>query len=134
MRTTSSGVASGLHPHGISDRDYQEVFTGTAPVICAYHGYPWLIHRLTYRRPGHDRMHVHGFHENGTATTPFDMCVLDEVDRCTLALAALERVPRVAGRIGHLRQHLRDRHTAHHNHIRRTGEDLPEVRDRTWSG
>ena len=122
-----------LHPHGISDKAYEEIFTGTAPVIFAYHGYPWLIHRLTYRRPGHDRMHVHGFHENGTTTTPFDMCVLNEIDRYTLALAALERVPRVAGRIGHLRQHLQDKHTEHHNHIRRTGEDLPEIREWTWS-
>jgi xylulose-5-phosphate/fructose-6-phosphate phosphoketolase len=121
-----------LHPHGISDKAYEEIFTSTASVIFAYHGYPWLVHRLTYRRPGHDRMHVHGFHENGTTTTPFDMCVLNEIDRYSLALAAIERVPRLAGRIGHLRQYLLGRKAVHHDHIRRTGEDLPEIREWTW--
>jgi len=122
----------GQHPHGIDDKAYHEIFTD-APVIFAYHGYPWLIHRLTYRRPGHDDMHVHGFHENGTTTTPFDMCVLNEIDRYHLALAALERVPRVAGRLGHVRQQLLDRLAVHHDHIRRTGEDLPEIREWRWT-
>jgi xylulose-5-phosphate/fructose-6-phosphate phosphoketolase len=122
-----------VHPHGIPDRSFEEIFTRAAPVIFAYHGYPWLIHRLAYRRPGHDRLHVHGFHENGTTTTPFDMCVLNQIDRYSLALAAIERVPRLAGRVGHLRQHLLDRLAAHHTHIRRTGHDLPEIRDWTWS-
>ncbi|WP_352244186.1 phosphoketolase family protein [Lentzea sp. NBRC 105346] len=117
------------HPHGIDDDAYEAIFTSHAPVIFAYHGYPWLIHRLTYRRPGHDLMHVHGFHENGTTTTPFDMVVLNELDRFHLALAALRRVPRLADRLGHLRQHLLDRLAVHHEHIRRTGEDLPEIRE-----
>jgi xylulose-5-phosphate/fructose-6-phosphate phosphoketolase len=120
------------HPHGIDDKAYREIFTD-APVIFAYHGYPWLVHRLTYRRPGHDNVHVHGFHENGTTTTPFDMCVLNELDRYHLALAALERVPRVAGRLGHVRQQLLDRLAVHHDHIRHTGEDLPEIRNWKWA-
>jgi xylulose-5-phosphate/fructose-6-phosphate phosphoketolase len=119
------------HPHGINDREYGEIFTTDKPVIFAFHGYPWLIHRLTYRRPGHDNLHVWGFHDYGTTTTPFDMCVLNELDRYHLALAALERVPRLAGRIGHLRQELLGRLARHHDHIRRTGEDLPEIRDWT---
>ncbi|WP_132113410.1 phosphoketolase family protein [Actinocrispum wychmicini] len=119
------------HPHGISDREYAEIFTADQPVIFAFHGYPWLIHRLTYRRPGHDNLHVWGFHDYGTTTTPFDMCVLNELDRYHLALAALERVPRIGNRIGHLRQELLARLAKHHDHIRRTGEDLPEIRDWT---
>ncbi|GAA0640937.1 phosphoketolase family protein [Kutzneria viridogrisea] len=123
-----------VHPHGLEDTAYREIFTEDKPVIFTYHGYPWLIHRLTYRRPGHEHLHVHGFHENGTTTTPFDMCVLNEIDRFHLALAALERVPRVAGRLGHIRQQLLDRLAEHQEHIRRAGEDLPEIRDWTWNG
>jgi xylulose-5-phosphate/fructose-6-phosphate phosphoketolase len=121
------------HPHGISDQDYEQIFTKTAPVIFAYHGYPWLIHRLTYRRPGHDRLHVHGFHENGTTTTPFDMCVLNSLDRFHLALAVIERVPRLEDRAGRFRQELLDRLATHHDYIRRVGEDLPEIRNWVWS-
>ncbi|GLZ36688.1 phosphoketolase family protein [Actinokineospora sp. NBRC 105648] len=120
------------HPHGTTDRTFAEIFTDK-PVIFAFHGYPWLIHQLTYDRPGHDDLHVHGFQENGTTTTPFDMCVLNEIDRFHLALAALERVPRLADRIGHLRQDLLGRLARHSAHIRRTGDDLPEIRDWTWS-
>ncbi|MEU6641833.1 phosphoketolase family protein [Saccharomonospora sp. NPDC046836] len=120
------------HPHGMSERAYSAVFTSDAPVIFAFHGYPWLIHELTYNRRNHDHVHVHGFSENGTTTTPFDMCVLNEIDRFHLALAALERVPRVAGRLGHLRQRLLTELDRHHDHIRRTGEDLPEIRGWRW--
>ncbi|EHR50873.1 phosphoketolase [Saccharomonospora marina XMU15] len=120
------------HPHGISDREYSAIFTGEAPVIFAFHGYPWLIHELTYNRPGHEHMHVRGFGDKGTTTTPFDMCVLNEIDRFHLALAALERIPRMAGRLGHLRQHLLGELARHHDHIRRTGEDMLEVRAWTW--
>jgi len=123
----------GQHPHGITDSAYTQIFTRDTPVIFAFHGYPWLIHQLTYNRPGHDNLHVHGFSENGTTTTPFDMCVLNEIDRLHLALAALEQVPRLDGRIGHLRQRLLDTLARHHDHIRRTGEDLPEIREWTWS-
>ncbi|WP_199432378.1 phosphoketolase family protein [Qaidamihabitans albus] len=120
------------HPHGIGDRDYTAIFPGGVPVIFAFHGYPWLIHELTYNRPGHGDLHVRGFRENGTTTTPFDMCVLNGIDRFGLALAALERIPRVAGRLGHLRQHLLGELARHHDHIRREGEDLPEIRDWRW--
>jgi xylulose-5-phosphate/fructose-6-phosphate phosphoketolase len=120
------------HPHGISDREYGEIFTCDKPVIFAFHGYPWLIHRLTYRRPGHDNLHVWGFHDYGTTTTPFDMCVLNELDRFHLALAALERVPRLEGRIGHLRQELLGRLARHHDYIRRTGRP-PRRRSFWWS-
>ncbi|NIJ12401.1 xylulose-5-phosphate/fructose-6-phosphate phosphoketolase [Saccharomonospora amisosensis] len=120
------------HPHGISDREYSAIFTSDVPVIFAFHGYPWLIHELTYNRPGHEHMHVRGFGDKGTTTTPFDMCVLNEIDRFHLALAALERIPRMAGRLGHLRQHLLGELARHHDHIRRTGEDMLEVRAWTW--
>ncbi|WP_408640393.1 phosphoketolase family protein [Saccharomonospora xinjiangensis] len=120
------------HPHGVSDRDYTSVFTADVPVIFAFHGYPWLIHELTYNRPNHDHVHVRGFSENGGTTTPFDMCVQNSIDRFHLALAALERIPRVAGRLGTLRQRLLDHLDRHHDYIRRTGEDLPEVRNWTW--
>ncbi|PXY36550.1 phosphoketolase family protein [Prauserella flavalba] len=120
------------HPHGLTDRDYTAIFTEDTPVIFAFHGYPWLIHELTYSRPGHEHLHVHGFSENGTTTTPFDMCVLNGIDRFQLALAALERVPRVAGRLGNLRQRLLAELDRHHDHIRRTGEDLPEIRAWRW--
>ncbi len=116
-----------IHPHGIPDREYTEIFGGTIPVIFAFHGYPWLIHRITYRRPGHDNLHVHGFRENGTTTTPFDMCALNGIDRYHLALSALEHIPEVAGRMGHLRQELLDLLAANHRHTRETGEDLPEI-------
>ncbi|GAA4443419.1 phosphoketolase family protein [Actinokineospora soli] len=120
------------HPHGLPDRDYGAIFTDK-PVVFAFHGYPWLIHQLTYDRPHHDRLHVHGFHDHGTTTTPFDMCVLNGIDRYHLALAVLERVPRVAGRLGHLRQDLLDRLAAHSAHIRRTGEELPAISGWRWS-
>lgn len=122
------------HPHGVPDRDYTAVFPSDTPVIFAFHGYPWLIHELTYNRPNHDHVHVRGFSEHGGTTTPFDTCVQNSIDRFHLALAALERIPRLAGRLGTLRQRLLDRLDRHHDHIRRTGEDLPEIRDWTWSG
>jgi len=119
------------HPHGLPDRDYTEIFTADLPVIFAFHGYPWLIHQLTYDRPGHDNLHVHGFHDLGATTTPFDTCVRNGIDRFHLALAALERIPRVAGPLGHLRQRLLDRLADHDQHVRQTGDDLPEIRDWT---
>lgn len=122
-----------LHPNGISDREYAEIFGVGIPVIFAFHGYPWLIHRITYRRPGHENLHVHGFRENGTTTTPFDMCALNGIDRYHLALAALENIPEVAGRMGHLRQRLLDLLAENRRHTRATGEDLPEISEWTWN-
>ncbi|MCX4092438.1 phosphoketolase [Nocardia sp. alder85J] len=120
------------HPHGISDRAYTEIFTAGRPVVFAFHGYPWLIHQLVYRRPGHDRMHVRGFHDRGTTTTPFQMCVLNGIDRYHLALAALEQVPRLDERMGHLREELLDRLDRARTHAYRFGEDPAEILDWRW--
>ncbi len=120
------------HPHGISDKDFDILFTTDKPVIFAYHGYPYLIHRLTYRRTNHDNIHVHGFKEEGTTTTPFDMVVLNELDRFHLASDVIDRVPSLGAKAAYLKQHLRDRLIEHKAYVREHGEDLPEVRDWTW--
>ncbi len=120
------------HPHGISDRDFDSMFTTDKPIIFAYHGYPWLIHRLTYRRTNHDNLHVRGYKEEGTTTTPFDMTVLNDLDRFHLAGDVVDRVPRLS-RIGaHFKQFLRDKLVEHKNYIREHGEDLPEICNWTW--
>ncbi|MTJ88086.1 phosphoketolase [Nocardia seriolae] len=119
------------HPHGMPDEDYREIFTD-APVIFAFHGYPWLIHRIAYRRPGHDAMHVHGFTDNGTTTTPFDMVAMNGIDRFRLAVAALAEVPRVAGEFDALRTELLTRLEAARAHARRCGEDPPEITGWHW--
>ncbi|WP_051218517.1 phosphoketolase family protein [Nocardioides insulae] len=121
------------HPHGLSDADFDALFTRNKPVIFAYHGYPWLIHRLTYRRTNHANIHVRGYKENGTTTTPFDMCVLNDLDRFHLALDVLDRVPRLGDRTGHVYDGLKERLVAHHAYVRRHGQDLPDVREWTWS-
>jgi xylulose-5-phosphate/fructose-6-phosphate phosphoketolase len=120
------------HPHGLSDRDFDSLFTTNVPIIFNYHGYPWLIHRLTYRRTNHHNLHVRGYKEEGTTTTPFDMTVLNQTDRFNLAIDAIDRIPRLGPVAAHARQHLRDRLIDHRIHIRRTGEDLPEIRDWRW--
>jgi len=120
------------HPHGLSDRDFDTLFTRDVPIIFAFHGYPWLIHRLTYRRTNHENLHVRGYKEEGTTTTPFDMCVLNDLDRFHLAADAIDRVPKLASRAAHAKQSLRDKLSEHRRHIRRVGEDLPEVRSWTW--
>ena len=102
-------------------------------MVFAYHGYPWLIHRLTYRRNGHDNIHVRGYKEEGTTTTPFDMVVMNDMDRYHLVMDVIDRVPNLARRAAGVRQLMVDKRTEHHNHIRATGEDIPEVRDWTWS-
>jgi xylulose-5-phosphate/fructose-6-phosphate phosphoketolase len=122
------------HPHGLSDAEFDAIFTTDRPVVFAYHGYPWLIHRLTYRRHGHDNIHVRGYKEEGTTTTPFDMVVRNDTDRFHLVMDVIDRVPTLARRAAGLRQLMVDKRTEHHDYIRRTGEDLPEVRDWTWSG
>jgi xylulose-5-phosphate/fructose-6-phosphate phosphoketolase len=122
------------HPHGLSDREFDAIFTTDRPIIFAYHGYPWLIHRLTYRRTGHANLHVRGYKEEGTTTTPFDMLVRNDMDRYHLAIDVIDRVPGLARKAATLRQHLHDRLTEHRDHIRRTGEDLAEVAGWTWPG
>jgi len=120
------------HPHGLSDRDFDDLFTRDRPVIFAFHGYPWLIHRLTYRRTNHDNFHVRGYKEEGTTTTPFDMVVLNDLDRFHLVGAVLERVPGLGTRMAYVKQLLRDRLLEHTEYITRYGEDLPDIRDWTW--
>jgi len=120
------------HPHGLSDLEFDSMFTASTPVIFAYHGYPWLIHRLTYRRTNHDNFHVRSYQEEGTTTTPFDMTVLNGLDRFHLAMDVVERVPRLMNVAAHLQQHLRDKLVEHRHYVQTYGEDLPEVRDWRW--
>jgi xylulose-5-phosphate/fructose-6-phosphate phosphoketolase len=121
------------HPHGLSDPDFDSLFTTSAPIIFAYHGYPWLIHRLTYRRANHDQMHVRGYVEEGTTTTPFDMCVLNRLDRFNLAIDVIDRVPRLRTIGAHRREQLQNKIIEHRQYVRAHGEDLPEVRHWQWS-
>jgi xylulose-5-phosphate/fructose-6-phosphate phosphoketolase len=120
------------HPHGASDAEFDAVFTADRPIIFAYHGYPWLIHRLTYRRHGHSNIHVRGYLEEGTTTTPFDMVVMNNLDRFHLVIDVIDRVPGLTQTAASLRQAMIDRLTEHHAHIRRTGVDLPEVAEWSW--
>ena len=121
-----------LHPHGLPDREFDALFTRASPVIFAYHGYPALIHRLTYRRTNHAGFHVHGYREEGTTTTPFDMTVLNALDRFHLAANVIDRVPRLRHAAGHLRDLLRDALLRHRRYIVEEGDDLPEIRDWKW--
>jgi xylulose-5-phosphate/fructose-6-phosphate phosphoketolase len=122
------------HPHGMTESEYDALFTQDKPVIFAYHGYPWLIHRLTYRRLGHANLHVRGYKEEGTTTTPFDMVVRNDLDRYRLVMDVLDRVPGLGVRSVALRQEMSDARTRHHAWIREHGTDLPEVADWTWRG
>lgn len=122
------------HPHGLSDRDFDSLFTRDKPVVFAYHGYPHLIHRLTYNRTNHAGLHVRGFIEEGTTTTPFDMVVLNELDRYHLAIEAIERVPGLATKAAAAKQQFRDALIEHSRYIREHGEDMPEIRDWAWPG
>ncbi len=121
------------HPHGLSDKDFDSLFTADKPVIFAYHGYPWLIHRLTYRRHNHENLHVRGYKEEGTTTTPFDMTVLNNLDRFSLAGDVVDRVPRLQRTGGHFKQFLRNQLVEHKRYVREYGEDLPEIRNWTWT-
>jgi len=120
------------HPHGLSDHEFDSIFTTNKPVIFAYHGYPWLIHRLTYRRNNHDNLHVRGYKEEGTTTTPFDMTVLNDLDRFHLAGDLVDRVPRLRNSIGYFKQWLRDKLIEHKRYIVEHGDDMPEIRDWKW--
>ena len=121
------------HPHGLSDTEFDLLFTTSKPVIFAYHGYPWLIHRLTYRRTNHPNIHVRGYKEEGTITTPFDMAVLNDLDRFHLAADALARVPQIGARAAHLQQFLIEQLNEHKAYIREHGEDMPAVREWRWN-
>ena len=123
---------SSEHPHGLTDDEFDSMFTVDKPVIFAYHGYPWLIHRLTYRRNGHANLHVRGYKEEGTTTTPFDIAVMNDIDRYHLAGDVVDRVPRLA-RIGaHFKQLLRDKLIDHQQYVMEHGDDLPEIKNWTW--
>jgi xylulose-5-phosphate/fructose-6-phosphate phosphoketolase len=120
------------HPHGLSDADFDSIFTTDSPIIFAFHGYPWLVHRLTYRRTNHKNLHVRGYKEEGTTTTPFDMVVLNDLDRFHLAGDVVDRVPRLRNTGAHFKQFLRDKLIEHRNYVNRRGEDMPEIRDWKW--
>jgi xylulose-5-phosphate/fructose-6-phosphate phosphoketolase len=120
------------HPHGLSDSEFDALFTTDRPVVFAYHGYPWLIHRLTYRRANHDNLHVRGYKEEGTTTTPFDMVMLNDLDRFHLVIDVIDRVPELGGRAGHIRQEMEDARLRARAYTREHGEDEPGVRDWTW--
>jgi xylulose-5-phosphate/fructose-6-phosphate phosphoketolase len=120
------------HPHGISDAEFDGLFTPDRPVIFAYHGYPYLIHRLTYKRKNHENMHVRGFNEEGTTTTPFDMVVLNRLDRFHLAMDVIERVPGLGSKAAHVTQHFRENLIEHRNYVNENGEDMPEIQNWSW--
>ncbi|MCL2794394.1 MAG: phosphoketolase, partial [Microbacteriaceae bacterium] len=124
----------GEHPHGLSDKDYDALFTADKPVIFAYHGYPWLIHRLTYRRHGHHYLHVRGYKEEGTTTSPFDMVMLNDLDRFHLVIDVLDRVPGLAERYAGLRQEMVDARLNARLYAYEHGEDIPEVANWSWNG
>ena len=121
------------HPHGLSNADFDTLFTTDKPIIFAFHGYPWLIHRLTYRRTNHPNLHVRGYKEEGTTTTPFDMAVRNDLDRFHLVKDAVRRVPRLAPHAAHLTEIIRDKLIEHNRYIRQYGEDMPEIRTWQWS-
>lgn len=120
------------HPHGLSSKEFDSLFTIDKPIIFAYHGYPWLIHRLTYRRTNHGNLHVRGYKEEGTTTTPFDMVVLNTLDRFHLVMDVANRVPKLQPQAAHIKQRMRDKLNAHTQYIHLHGEDMPEIRDWTW--
>jgi len=120
------------HPHGLNDADFDALFTTDKPIIFAFHGYPWLIHRLTYRRNSHDNLHVHGYREEGTTTTPFDMCVLNGLDRFHLVSAVIDRLPRLGARAAYAKQAIRDKLIEHRQYIARHGDDMPEISGWKW--
>jgi len=120
------------HPHGLSDDDFDTLFTTDKPIIFAFHGYPWLIHRLTYRRTNHENLHVRGYKEEGTTTTPFDMVVLNDLDRFHLVADVIDRVPRLGPRAAYAKQAIRDRLFEHKRYIRTFGEDMPEIQNWRW--
>lgn len=122
------------HPHGLPDSEFDALFTVDKPIIFAFHGYPWLIHRLTYRRKSHPNLHVRGYIEEGTTTTPFDMVVLNRMDRFSLVNDVIDRVPQLAERAAYAKQAIRDKLYDHKAYIASHGDDMPDIRDWRWGG
>jgi len=122
------------HPHGMPHKEFDAIFTTSKPIIFAFHGYPWLIHRLTYRRTNHNNLHVRGYKEEGTTTTPFDMAVVNQLDRFSLVSDVIDRVPKLGERAAYAQQAIREKLIDHKNYIARHGDDMPEVRDWKWPG
>jgi xylulose-5-phosphate/fructose-6-phosphate phosphoketolase len=122
------------HPHGLSHKEFDTIFTTDRPIIFAFHGYPWLIHRLTYRRTNHKNLHVRGYKEEGTTTTPFDMAVLNQIDRFSLVSDVIDRVPKLSARAAYAQQMIREKLIDHRNYVSQHGDDMPEVRDWKWPG
>jgi xylulose-5-phosphate/fructose-6-phosphate phosphoketolase len=120
------------HPHGMTDTEFDSLFTTHKPVVFAYHGYPWLIHRLTYRRTNHANLHVRGYKEEGTTTTPFDMVMLNDLDRFHLVIDVIDRVPGLASKAGHVRQLMVDKRLQARAYTRLEGEDSPEIANWVW--
>ena len=123
---------SAEHPNGLSDKDFDALFTTDKPVIFAFHGYPWLIHRLTYRRTNHKNLHVRGYKEEGTTSTPFDMVVMNDLDRFHLVADVIDRIPLRGSRADYAKQALRDKRIEHKQYIAEHGEDTPEIRRWKW--
>jgi xylulose-5-phosphate/fructose-6-phosphate phosphoketolase len=120
------------HPHGLADEDFDAMFTTDKPIIFAFHGYPWLIHRLTYRRTNHRNLHVRGFKEEGTTTTPFDMAARNDMDRWHLVMDVIDRVPGLRGVAAYAKQTILGTLADHREYIAKHGDDPPEIRDWTW--
>jgi xylulose-5-phosphate/fructose-6-phosphate phosphoketolase len=122
------------HPHGLSDKEFDSLFTTDKPIIFAFHGYPWLIHRLTYRRTNHKNLHVRGYKEEGTTTTPFDITVMNDLDRFHLVGDVIDRLPQLGARAAYAKQTLGEKLIEHKQYISEHGDDLPEIRNWRWSG
>jgi len=120
------------HPHGLPDKDFDILFTKDKPIIFAFHGYPWLIHRLTYRRTNHDNLHVRGYKEEGTTTTPFDMLVLNDLDRFHLVMDVIDRLPQLGARAAYFKQALRDKLIEHKQYVTKHGDDMPQIAGWRW--
>jgi xylulose-5-phosphate/fructose-6-phosphate phosphoketolase len=123
---------SNEHPHGLSDTDFDKLFTQNKPIIFAFHAYPWLIHRLTYRRTNHKNLHVRGYKEEGTITTPFDMTVLNDLDRFHLVIDAIDRLPQTGDKGIYMKQQLENKLLEHREYINIHGQDMPEIRNWKW--